>query len=1095
MDSNDKNKEQLFKIISKSEKLIYLCGTGFSMSLGKHFYTWRNWINESKKYLDVSIQNTIDEKLTDGSTNSLIQAADIMLKELKNCNKYNDFMLSTISSVKAIHSELKEAAKLINRCGDLFATTNYDLSIEDAVGLKPITYNNSGGILNIIKNYSKNKVVHLHGAYCPELNIDDIIANSQQYEDIVNNLGAQFIQNLIGTYPIIVTGCGGTIEDPNLKDFLQFSKKYLNLKIPYFYLYCKKDSLVSIPDNFIPICYGDSYEDLPSFMHRIAMTRIRERVNIKNICRVNPYIQISHSGSAYSRMHYAARYLDFIGRKKELTKLNDFLNTDSNLSWWIVTGEGGIGKSRLVLEWLYNLPSNWFGFFLDINKIDNLQAFEPFANTVIAIDYICGKEGNCAQAISSLQYIFNNSIYKLRIVLIERHFEPNKKDWFTLIKNHLNPAEKMIFEKNVFQKGESNPIPLNLKKLIPDEEKEYINKYVNRYVKELNLPELEQKYLSNINVTVHKIHKKYKSTLGKKLQRPLFLNIFIEVWIYKSGTVSIKNTNDLLECYIEKEEKRYLERFNSDNNLLYSYMKLIALSSAIELICVNDNCLHYQEYADKFFKFLLSENQAGKKKISWTDLFVYTVPNKDNPSELFYILEPFYPDIIREFIVAYYIDENEITNFTKTARYISTMEFGMFLIRALDDFPNNKMFRQMLVIPPNEAREYFEHYLTLINCIREIEDFDLIIEQILKAPEKVTEDFGIYELGLWNRIAIMQTCKLNEGLNIALYYSRAMKFVEYLHLRFNNKNVRSYFIEIMKEWFIGLCNAHKINYADKFLNEVRLWVEKVITERNIGVCIANFSAELHYYMLALFVEENNNNKKCKSTLDFIQNYLIRFPNRADIVEWYYKALKLYIFESSFERTIETYNNIIPQIKLVYQSTKNDKFMGILATVYANICIPEVIQFRNNYEAKKIFNKYQKKLYKLYEKFSNNEEVVAAYLSVQSYFFMELNLSNTEFRLPNHLYLKSQHWRKRWSNNIDITESSARILYVKISKIITDESKNKQIINLMNELKQLYKNYEKQCVEYNCNSNEVKGYIQDLEIALKLRSAVKEVYGK
>ena len=53
--------------------------------------------------------------------------------------------------------------------------------------------------------------------------MDDIIADGPQYQSILDNSGAQFIQNLLSTYPIIIVGCGGTVEDPNLAGFLSFA--------------------------------------------------------------------------------------------------------------------------------------------------------------------------------------------------------------------------------------------------------------------------------------------------------------------------------------------------------------------------------------------------------------------------------------------------------------------------------------------------------------------------------------------------------------------------------------------------------------------------------------------------------------------------------------------------------------------------------------------------------------------------------------------------------------------------------------------------------------------------------------------------------
>ena len=132
-------------------------------------------------------------------------------------------MNSTIETITPKQKDLIEALKLIVRNGDLVATTNYDLTIEKSTNLKPITYNSAGEILKILKEESENKILHLHGAYSYNYQINDIVATPNQYNEIVANQGAQFVQNLLSTNPIVIIGCGGTVEDPNLKNFLQFS--------------------------------------------------------------------------------------------------------------------------------------------------------------------------------------------------------------------------------------------------------------------------------------------------------------------------------------------------------------------------------------------------------------------------------------------------------------------------------------------------------------------------------------------------------------------------------------------------------------------------------------------------------------------------------------------------------------------------------------------------------------------------------------------------------------------------------------------------------------------------------------------------------
>lgn len=1090
MDSNDKNIKNLYETLSKSEKLVYLCGTGFSMSLGKHFYTWLNWIKESKKYLDISIQNAIDEKLSIGTTDALIETADMMLEELKNCNKYNNFMSSTVGSVKAINSELKETAKLINRCGDLFTTTNYDLSIEDATGLEPITYNSSGEILNIIKKQSKNKVVHLHGAFCPDLNIDDIIANTEQYNNIVNNQGAQFIQNLIGTYPIIVVGCGGTVEDPNLKNFLQFSKKYLNLNIPYFYLYCKKDSLDLIPKNFIPICYGENYEDLPSFMHKIAMTRIRERVCIKDVCRVNPYIQTAHSGSAYSRMHYAAKYLNFIGRKEELIKLNDFLIVDNDFSWWIVTGEAGMGKSRLILEWLYNLPSDWFGFFADINA--DFSEYKPFSNTVIVLDYVAGREEQCKSLIQEIIEIFKNSVYKIRIILVERHYEPDKKDWFYSLTKQLKPTDKIFFENCAYSK---NPIlPLEIGKLKYDEEKEYIKNYLEKYVNELNIDDLKEKYLKNTNNSIKKIHKAFKKMLKGIFHRPLYLSIFIEVWIDKSGEFSINNSEELLECYLEKEEKRWLERFNNNRKVLNAYLKLLALACVTELLCINEDNLHYQEQSDILYNYLLSEEQAGRRRTSLTDLFIVTELNEEHPSKFDYIIEPLYPDIIREFIVLFYIGEKENKIFAQTARYVSVFQLSMFLTHALDDFPKNNKFIEMLITEPNEDCEYFDYFLGLITNMFDLQDYDYIISNLSNTSQQVTEDFGIYELYTWLKLAEVQSYKLyQKEINVEDYIKRANKFTDFINKKFNLPNVKEHSFEIFQIWFEGLHNSENTKQADEYLVSLKSIINKIPEDDEFFANAATFYCECYQKMLILHARKNDYDS-CKKDIEIIEEYLNIFHDDEDIYNFYIKAVSDYALKLCSYKEFNRIKEFLPKLKDLYEQYNDEKIAESLSIIYANffsLRINECINVDNNIDKNdKILKLYENEVVILLNKYPDNEHIVESFVSIKSNLLMTLCLNEHEVELDDNILQTYREYHNKWNKNIDIIEALGRILYIKALNLISQE-KIKQVKALIKELENLELESRSIYKEYISSNDELKTWIKTLKNGIKLQNSFKE----
>lgn len=157
-------------------------------------------------------------------------AATFLLGKLKSSGAYQTFMNQTIGALHPVNTEFKEALCKVWRAGDLIATTNYDTQIEETLNAKGVSYECPAEILSIIRSTAENKVIHLHGMYDERDGIDNIIADYIQYQTILRNSGAQFIQNLIGTNPIIIVGCGGTMEDPCI-----FGRRLLLRVKPYIH--------------------------------------------------------------------------------------------------------------------------------------------------------------------------------------------------------------------------------------------------------------------------------------------------------------------------------------------------------------------------------------------------------------------------------------------------------------------------------------------------------------------------------------------------------------------------------------------------------------------------------------------------------------------------------------------------------------------------------------------------------------------------------------------------------------------------------------------------------------------------------------------
>ena len=610
---------ELCKALSSNKKIVYFCGAGVSMSLGGHNLSWTNWLLAGKQYLRHEQQAVFESLLGTKTTEELIASASYLLKQLKVAGVYKKFMDETIGSVHPQNILLSEAFRRLWRAGDFLATTNYDMQLEEAVASPGISYSTPGAILPIVLGKAENKIIHLHGMY-DNSNKDDIVANQEQYDAIVKDEGAQFIQNLISTHVLVIVGCGGTMEDPNLSGFMTFVFEKLKIKdVPYFYVMRDGDTLPSLPSNAIPVYYGSDYSDLPLFMSEVSLHRLRYRANELSLMSVNPYEERKKAVSAFGRTHFSNKFNAFVGRVTEFEALDKFLETAEQVSWWCILGEGGIGKSRLLLEWLRHIPSHWFGFFS--KKNDSLAAnYVPFTDTVIIFDYVLGDEKACAETLQCLLEVFKNYSYKLRIIFVERALDLSAaNNWLNSLKWYLSSSGHLEFDSGSY----IEPM-LVLQGLNEKEELEYISGYLEAYLSIVT----SNQYAGYCSVHISEISKKitedFRNVMEPAYYRPLYLSIFTEVWIEKEGNISFAGAEALMLEFINKECKRWLFHFGNEK-LLTSYLRVLAVACAIDLFNITDmngdnylenDCLKLRRFFDE------KSNVPGAQN-TFPELFVY----------------------------------------------------------------------------------------------------------------------------------------------------------------------------------------------------------------------------------------------------------------------------------------------------------------------------------------------------------------------------------------------------------------------------------------------------------------------------------------
>lgn len=126
----------------------------------------------------------------------------------------------------------------------------------------------------------------------------------------------------------------------------------------------------------------------------------------------------------FRRLRFNERLSEFTGRLAELEQLEQFTSTIESFSWWLVTGPGFSGKSRLLLEHCRSLE-NWHWGWLDADLEDfTFTNWVPDKDTFIVVDYVLGRERQLQRLFQQIQPASrpDRCIHKVRLILLEREY-------------------------------------------------------------------------------------------------------------------------------------------------------------------------------------------------------------------------------------------------------------------------------------------------------------------------------------------------------------------------------------------------------------------------------------------------------------------------------------------------------------------------------------------------------------------------------------------------------------------------------------------------------------------------------------------------
>lgn len=222
-------------------------------------------------------------------------------------------------------------------------------------------------------------------------------------------------------------------------------------------------------------------------------------------------------GAELEALWYRSQAFEFKFRETELEQLHEFAKISDSFCWWAIVGPGGVGKSRLGLQFAIELRRcGWDAGFVKsmspwLGNVGAIRTWNPTLPTLLIVDYPTGRSDEIATFLSAIDSRMSRDPFRVpvRLLLLDR--QGSQGAWFlkaltsrgNVPEGLIRSAPKYLYRRKNYRQVQQESISdtdfIQLSRFRNREEwKELLEATLSALRSPTNLDHLEEKGWDNI---------------------------------------------------------------------------------------------------------------------------------------------------------------------------------------------------------------------------------------------------------------------------------------------------------------------------------------------------------------------------------------------------------------------------------------------------------------------------------------------------------------------------------------------------------------------------------------------------------------------